>query len=312
MNDSQRIYEQQDEKDWFYDFYDMVPTQTKNGLNKLGSFIRDCYLEQKSLPSIEIVYNRLPKRSQLRKDLESLRFKADRQILYKYVQKDYSDDLQLRQLLYCSTIKQCRIGEWGDPAETVFFDIRDIMTGSGSEDYEMFNNILDSNGLPRYDPESIVHKLIESIGEKRICCMSSSPFIKEMWEWKGESNALCFPIDVTGLPFYKMFYSDEKIDPKPYEEQMKDMFADAIRGKASRKKVQSLYNEFNALTYLSICKKKTKRDDGIRWDVQKEYRMFPEKFESLDGKKDCFVSMKERVLPPITYKDYLLSIQNYE
>ncbi len=136
--------------------------------------------------------------------------------------------------------------------------------------------------------------------------MSKSPYIEELWEWKGKQDALCFPIDVSGLAFYNIKYIDEKIDSTPYIDEMSEMISDAKMGKASRNRVQKLYDEFYALSYLSLCKKKTKKDDGTRWDVQQECRMFPEELESFKEKENCYLNLKGRVKTPYTYEDYLL------
>ena len=129
-----------------------------------------------------------------------------------------------------------------------------------------------------------------------------------MWEWKGNSDALCVPINVQGLDFYEIEYSDDKINPYPYLLRLFNLLYDAFNGKASRRTVQPLYDELSALTYLSLCKKKTKREDGLRWDVQQEYRMFPEQLYSLGDKTDCYVNLEGRIGKPITYDDYLRHI----
>jgi hypothetical protein len=284
---------------------EIVPARMFNGLTNLGAFMAQCSPKNTRMPGFKQAIGILPKDSIVRKNVSSYRFRDDKQILYKYVSKNRAPDLTEHNLLYCDTIENCRKGTWGDPTETVFFDMADIILAENKEAYELLNGILKAKGLPKYDQKEIFDNTLDAIGKKRICCMSKSPFIKEMWEWKGNDEALCFPIDVRGLAFYEIEYSDAKIDPQPYVDMMINMIRDATEGKASRYRVQNLYNELSALSYLSLCKKKTKRDDGLRWDVQQECRMFPEKFYSLGDKKDCYINLEKRVGKAITYSDYL-------
>ena len=284
---------------------EIVPAQMFNGLSNLGTFLAQCSPKNTKMPGFRQAIGVLPKDSLVKQNVSLSRFKEDKQVLYKYVSKKHGSDLTEHNLLYCDTIENCRKDTWGDPTETVFFDMADIILAENKEAYELLNRILKAKGLPKYNQEEMFNNTLDAIGKKRICCMSKSPFIKEMWDWKGNDDALCFPINVQGLPFYEIEYSDSKIDPRPYAEMMIDMISDATKGKASRSRVQNFYNELSALTYLSLCKKKTKRDDGLRWDVQQECRMFPEQFCSLDDKIDCYVNLKGRIGEPITYVDYL-------
>ena len=283
----------------------VVSDQAINGLTNLGRLMVACSPKNTPMPSIKKILKVLPKNSTIRHSIASSRFNTNEQTLYKYISKKYSNDLIGHNLLYCDTIVNCREGTWGDPKETVFDDISDIINVNDNEGFSLLNEILNSKGLPSYDQEKAFRQLLDAIGNKRICCVSKSPFIKEMWEWKGNNDALCVPINVRGLDFYEIEYSDDKINPYPYLLRVLNLIYDAFNGKASRRTVQPLYDELSALTYLSLCKKKTKREDGLRWDVQLEYRMFPEQLCSFNGKTDCYLDFRGRVGEPITYEDYL-------
>lgn len=282
-----------------------VSDQAYSGLTNLGKRMVECSPKNTPMPSIKNVMKVLPKDSAIKQSIASSRFNSNEQTLYKYISKKHSADFIEHNLLYCDTIANCREGTWGDPKETVFDDMSDIINANDDEAYSLLNEILNSEGQPSYNQEQVFKQLLDAIGNKRICCVSSSPFIKEVWEWKGQYDALCVPINVQGLDFYRIEYSDDRINPYPYLLRFFNLLSDAFNGKASRRTVQPLFDELSALTYLSLCKKKTKREDGVRWDVQQEYRMFPEQLCSFNGNENCYINLKGRIGKPITYEDCL-------
>ncbi len=278
--------------------------RTLNGLNNLRRFMLECYSDRGKLPKFDILIKKLPKDSLVKQSITSSRFNRNETVLYKYINKKYSDDLIIHNLLFCDTIKNCREGTWGDPFETVFYDMMDLFYSNNKNLCDVNDELLRQINIYRESIETLFNKTIDALGEKRICCMSKTPYIKEMWKWKGNEDALCVPINVTGLDFYKIEYTDSKIDFSPYAYKMYNLILDAMEGKVSRNQVKILYNEFLALTYLSLCKKKIMKDDDIRWDVQQEYRMFPEDLLSYKGMESCFIDLNGRVGKPITYEDF--------
>lgn len=220
-------------------------------------------------------------------------------ILYKYTSKEHADDLLKKELLYCGTIDDYRNGKKGDENELTLWSIKDIITECDKDVLNMLNGMLENEEKSAYDPKKIMDEIDTKLLGKHMSCMSSSPYIEEMWEWCGNEKGICIPINVKRLPYYKAIYGNEKDDFSDEIEEMCICLIDAFFGKVKKKQIRELCYRMKAATYISICRK-TKD-----WDYQEEYRMFVEDEDliKLEGKN--YYPVRGRIGKPIFYDDYL-------
>ena len=223
-------------------------------------------------------------------------------ILYKYLSVEHADDILNRCLLYCGTIGDYRVGPKGDDKELSFWDIKDLIIGNDSNALETLNSYSRELGEKPYNPTEIMEIIDRIMMKKHMSCLSSSPDIKGMWEWCGNEKGICVPIKVKGLPYYKAIYGDSKTNFEDEIAKMMEIIFDSLGGKVRKSDIREIYNRMRLATYISICKKTT------GWDYQEEYRMFVEDKNLIVINGKYYFNIKGRVKKPITYDDYLQSI----
>ena len=155
-------------------------------------------------------------------------------VLYKYLSFEHVDDILNRGLLYCGTIGDYRTGPKGDNEELSFWDIKDIITCKEGNMLETLNNTLGELGQKPYDPAEIMRDIDRIMMKKHMSCLSSSPYIKRMWEWCGNEKGICVPIKVKGLPYYKAIYGDSKTNFEDEITKMREIIVDSLDGKARK------------------------------------------------------------------------------
>lgn len=255
--------------------------------------------KEADLDNLRKTFKRIDKNCKIRQIAENEGFMIKPRMLYKYTSKEHADDLLDKEMLYCGTIGDYRKGEKGDQKEMTLWSITDLITEGNEDMVDMLNRMLKEEGKPEFNPSQIMEEIDDKLVKKHMSCMSSSPYIEKMWDWCGNEDGICIPINVKGLPYYKAIYGDEKDDFSDEKEEMLIVLMEAFYGNVNKKKIRELCDRMKAVTYISICRKTTD------WDYQEEYRMFVEDkdLQIIEGKS--YFPVKGRVKKPITYEDYL-------